>query len=199
MTVPATLVNEPSISDIACRVYYAQKFLEYGDTAFFILRRKFRQLTFLHLYHHVSITLVVRVHVLAQPCTCLPAAGFSRNPPCPSQTTAFLRYDVNGDTYLPALCNSAVHVLMYSHYMLAALDVDTFWKASLTGLQLVQFLTVMAQSVISLYRGPTCGFPDWLKLVMVAYQLTMLALFGAFFVHNYMAREAKRKSKQKAT
>ena len=106
---------------------------------------------------------------------------------------------MNGDTYLPALCNSAVHVLMYSHYMLAALDVDTFWKASLTGLQLVQFLTVMAQSVISLYRGPTCGFPDWLKLVMVAYQLTMLALFGAFFVQNYMAREAKRKSKQKAT
>jgi len=41
-------------------VYYAQKFLEFGDTLFFLLRRSFRQLTPLHVYHHVSITLVVR-------------------------------------------------------------------------------------------------------------------------------------------
>lgn len=42
------------------RAYYAQKFLEYGDTIFFLLRKSFRQVTFLHIYHHVSITLVVR-------------------------------------------------------------------------------------------------------------------------------------------
>lgn len=78
---------------LSSRAYYAQKFLEYGDTLFFVLRKSFRQLTVLHLYHHVSITLV---------------------------TAMFLRFDVNGDAYLAALVNSFVHVLMYSHYFLAS-------------------------------------------------------------------------------
>ena len=49
------------LSPISCRAYYAQKFLEYGDTVFFVLRKSFRQLTPLHIYHHVSITIVVRL------------------------------------------------------------------------------------------------------------------------------------------
>lgn len=39
-------------------LYYAQKYWEYLDTLIFAMRGSFRQLTFLHLYHHVSITLV---------------------------------------------------------------------------------------------------------------------------------------------
>ena len=141
--------NEPDLSPAGQRLsrvlwfYYAQKFLEYGDTLTMVLRKSFRQLTPLHLYHHVSITVV---------------------------TALFLRYDLNGDTYLPALANSFVHVLMYSHYLLAAFGIDTWWKKQLTSLQLVQFLTVMAQSLVSLARGSSCGFPEWLKVVMVAYQ-----------------------------
>ena len=153
------------------RVYYAQKFLEYGDTLFFVLRLRLRQLTFLHVYHHVSITLV---------------------------TALFLRYDVNGDSYLPALANSVVHVLMYSHYLLSAFGVDAWWKRQLTALQLVQFGGVMAQSIYSAWRGQGCGFPDWLKVVMIAYQLTMLGLFGAFFVSSYLGARAKRIAKGKA-
>ena len=152
------------------RVYYAQKFLEYGDTLFFILRTRFRQLTVLHVYHHVSITLV---------------------------TAAFLRYDVNGDCYLAALANSFVHVLMYSHYLLSAFGVDAWWKRHLTALQLVQFTAVMAQSVLAALRGPACGFPEWLKVIMVAYQLTMLGLFGAFFVSSYLGGRRKRLAKGK--
>lgn len=65
---------------ISRRAYYAQKFLEFGDTVFFVLRKSFRQLTGLHLYHHVSITLVVRAalpHSAAAPTRallCLAAA-----------------------------------------------------------------------------------------------------------------------------
>lgn len=40
-----------------------------------------------------------------------------------NQTAAFVRFDVNGDDYLAALLNSFVHVLMYSHYLLAAFKV----------------------------------------------------------------------------
>ena len=183
---------------LVSRVYYAQKFLEFGDTLFFVLRRSFRQLTVLHLYHHVSITLVVSAPASPDTRMCGHRMPSSLPLPCPtSQTAAFLRYDVNGDTYLPALCNSAVHVLMYSHYLLAAFGVDTFWKVHLTSAQLVQFLVVMTQSVLSLARGPGCGFPDWLKLVMVGYQCTMLALFGLFFVNSYLRNKERRKLKGK--
>ena len=180
------------------RVYYAQKFLEFGDTLFFVLRRSFRQLTVLHLYHHVSITLVVSAPASPDTRMCRHRMPSSLLLPHPtSQTAAFLRYDVNGDTYLPALCNSAVHVLMYSHYLLAAFGVDTFWKVHLTSLQLVQFLVVMAQSLVSLAKGTACGFPLWLKLVMVAYQLSMLVLFAAFFVDSYLKTQKARRAKGK--
>ena len=157
---------------VRCRVYYAQKFLEFGDTMLFVLRMRFRQLTGLHVYHHVSITVV---------------------------TALFLRYDVAGDSYLAALANSCVHVLMYSHYLLSAFGVETWWRKQLTTLQLVQFLLVMAQSVLAAARGPTCGFPHWLKALMVTYQLTMLALFGAFFVSSYLGHKSKKGAKAKAT
>lgn len=35
------------------------QYFEYLDTYFFILRRSFRQVTFLHLFHHASITVIV--------------------------------------------------------------------------------------------------------------------------------------------
>jgi elongation of very long chain fatty acids protein 4 len=105
---------------------------------------------------------------------------------------------VNGDTYLPAVANSFVHVLMYSHYLLSAFGIDTWWKKQLTSLQLVQFLGVLAQSLVSLYRGNSCGFPFWLKAVMVTYQLSMLALFGLFFVNSYMSKKEERRRKGKA-
>ncbi len=149
-----------------------------------MLRKSFRQLTPLHLYHHVSITLVARD---LRRVTLTRPTRADRPASC-AQTAAFLRYCVNGDTYLPALANSFVHVLMYSHYLLAAFgvrrahcnaeiraggaelyarstlrQVETFWKKQLTTLQLIQFLGVMAQSVLSLMRGSDCGFPDWLK------------------------------------
>ena len=81
-------------------LYYAQKFWEYLDTVIFAMRGSFRQLSFLHVYHHVSITFV---------------------------TSAFLRHDVNGDCYAAALANSFIHVLMYSHYFCSAVGVNTWY------------------------------------------------------------------------
>jgi elongation of very long chain fatty acids protein 4 len=152
-------------------VYYAQKFLEFGDTLFFVLRTRFRQLTLLHVYHHVSITLV---------------------------TALFLRYDMNADDYLPAAANSLVHVLMYSHYLLSAFGVDCWWKKQLTTLQLIQFCGVLAQTALAAARGRACGYPEWLKAVMIAYQVSMLALFGAFFVNSYLGARRRRIEKGKA-
>lgn len=57
-----------------------------------------QQVTFLHLFHHSSITLVVG---------------------------SILRFDYSGDMFLPIVLNSIVHVLMYSHYFVTALGIKT--------------------------------------------------------------------------
>lgn len=48
--------------------------------------------------------------------------------------------DFNGDMYLPIMLNSIVHVLVYLHYVLAALGRHSWWSPYLASLQLTQFL-----------------------------------------------------------
>jgi elongation of very long chain fatty acids protein 4 len=182
-------------------LYYAQKYWEYLDTVIFALRGSFRQLSFLHVYHHVSITFV---------------------------TSAFLRHDVNGDCYAAALANSFIHVLMYSHYFCSALGVNAWWRKHLTSGksslppplptfpfpcflraqarflrtmmvdtgQLVQFLTIFAQAWLMWFSGPSCGYPDWTKALMIAYQFSMLILFGQFFMASYGSKKSGHKDKE---
>lgn len=166
--------NEPDLSSTEGAsltrfiwIYYAQKYWEYFDTIIFALRGSFRQISFLHLYHHVSITVV---------------------------TGIFLRHDINGDCYMAALANSFVHVLLYGHYFLSALNVKTWWSRHLTTCQLIQFMMVFAQVVIMWNSGAACGYPDWTKVLMMAYQLSMLLLFGHFFISKY-GNTAKAKEK----
>lgn len=44
----------------AVHIFYLSKIFDFCDTVFIILRRKWRQLSFLHVYHHTSIFLVCR-------------------------------------------------------------------------------------------------------------------------------------------
>ena len=140
-------------------VFYAQKFWEFMDTWFFILRKSFRQVTFLHLFHHSSITIVVG--------TILPRA-------------------FSGDMYLPIILNAFVHVLMYSHYLVTALGIRSWWRPYLTSLQLIQFILISTQSIMAWNAGPLCGVPDYGKLILVAYMFSMLYLFSQFFVRRYL-------------
>ena len=66
------------------------------DTVFIVLRKSDSQLSFLHVYHHATVPLLV---------------GFTGS------------VDYNGDQYLAGILNSGVHVLMYSHYFVSALGL----------------------------------------------------------------------------
>ncbi len=66
-------------------VYYAQKYFEFLDTVFIILKKSWRQLSVLHVYHHASVALMVRL---------------------------FMLYDINGDSYLAAFLNACVPSLL---------------------------------------------------------------------------------------
>jgi len=41
-----------------CWVYYFSKYIELSETLLFILRKKFNQISFLHVYHHTSMLFV---------------------------------------------------------------------------------------------------------------------------------------------
>lgn len=142
-------------------VFYAQKFWEFLDTWFFLLRKSFRQVTFLHVFHHCSICIVVGL---------------------------IIPFEFNGDMYLPIFLNALVHVLMYSHYLVSALGLSTPWKPYLTSMQLLQFVLIAVQSGMSLSNGDSCGAPYFAKVLMVVYMGSMLFLFGNFFLNAYVLK-----------
>lgn len=114
--------------------YYISKLLEFCDTFFFILRKKNQQLTFLHVYHHSTMFSLWWIGIKWVP------SGSSM---CCNWMTWWKRYliDIYVIAFLPAMVNSAIHVLMYSYYGLSVLGPTVakylWWKKYLTILQLV--------------------------------------------------------------
>lgn len=86
------------------------------------------------------------------------------------------------------MLNSANHMLVYLHYLLATLGLQSWWAPYITSLQLSQFCIIFAQSLLSYRVGPTCGSPDFAKVLMILYMGSMVALFGNFFLQRYVLR-----------
>merc|ERR1719316_1790887 len=78
-----------------------------------------RQLSFLHVYHHTTIFLFywLNVHV---------------------------NYD--GDIYLTIILNGLIHTLMYTYYFVSLHTRDIWWKSFLTSSQMVQFCCMISQA-----------------------------------------------------
>ena len=99
----------------ALRLYWISKFVELADTVFMVLRHKLKQMSFLHVFHHMSILLLADNAYHMAPW---PPIG------------------------LLMTLNSAVHVFMYTYYGLRAIQpLNEFsWKRRITQLQIAQFL-----------------------------------------------------------
>lgn len=143
-------------------LYYLQKFFEFFDTYFFILRKSFRQVTFLHLFHHASLTVIVG---------------------------SLMPLDFGGDMYFPILVNSLCHVAVYLHYFCTCLGHTPSWSRHLVTLQLTQFGCIFLQSLLALLEGPECGSPDFSKILMLIYVGSMLVLFSDFFIKRYILKQ----------
>lgn len=153
-------------------VFFAQKFWEFLDTWFFILRKNFRQVTVLHVYHHMSIVAVVGI---------------------------LIPYNYSGDIYLPVFLNSCVHVIMYAYYAATILEVKTIVsivKPYITTLQLAQFLMIGYQA----YLGSNCMSSQSLfaNVLLMLYMLSMLVLFSNFFLQSYIFKPSAPNRKQDA-
>jgi elongation of very long chain fatty acids protein 4 len=154
---------------LAVWLYYIQKFWEFTDSFVFILRGKMNQLTFLHVYHHSSISFLAY---------------------------SFLRYNNSGDEIWGMLFNTFVHVLMYSHYLLSTFKVNTWWKPYITQLQLIQFVAVLTQSALAMFAPANVGWPYYLRAWTMFYMLTMIFLFSKFYIKSYGAKKAKKEKKK---
>lgn len=134
------------------------KILDFGDTFFIIVRRKWRQLSFLHVYHHASILMVSWLF----------------------QRTAF-----DGDTYYAIFANSSIHAIMYFYYFLRTFNVKVpaVIKMMVTNMQIIQFITMLSQAVYNYCLD--CPFPTRLLLFYFFYICTMLFLFMDFANANY--------------
>lgn len=142
-------------------LFYAQKYFEFLDTWLFLLRKSFRQVTFLHLIYHSSITVVVG---------------------------ALMPFDYNGDMFLPILLNCVNHAFIYLHYLLATLGIQSWWASYITWMQLLQFVIIFAQSLVSYRIGSDCGTPDFAKVLMIVYMGSMISLYAHYILQRYVLR-----------
>jgi len=153
-------------------LFYASKVWDFWDTIFIVLGKKWKQLSFLHVYHHTTIFLFywLNTHV---------------------------NYD--GDIYLTILLNGLIHTCMYTYYFICmhtkvpetGKSLPIWWKSSLTMMQMIQFVIMMSQAT---YLAVTqCEHVSTrVVLVYLVYIFTLLILFAQFFVKSYMKPRKKK-------
>lgn len=141
--------------------YFLSKLVDQLETVFFVMRHKQSQVSFLHVYHHASVPLIVWIGVKCAP-TSGPAAIFP-------------------------LLNSAIHAVMYTYYFLSALGPQyrhyLWWKRYITVLQLAQFVIILLYGLAFVYLQR--GFPLVFALLPVIQAPLFFALFYNFYRQTY--------------
>ncbi|XP_074036567.1 very long chain fatty acid elongase 7 [Leptinotarsa decemlineata] len=146
-------------------LFFLIKVVDLIDTVFFVLRKKQQQVTFLHIYHHFGMVLILWI------CT---------------------KFYAGGHGTWTGLINSTVHSIMYTYYLLAALDEK--WKKSLS---LKKFITLMQMaqflSFIIIYGRlllkPSCKYPKLISFFFVPQNFFMLLLFADFYRRAYFSKK----------
>lgn len=143
------------------------KLIDLIETVVFVLRKKDRQISFLHLYHHVSTALIAWIYGRYVPVA----------------MAAFI-----------VIVNSSVHVIMYSYYYFSTMGDKTpaivrKLKPFITIIQMVQFLVLIAQNIMSLM--PSCPIPRSPGIVSIINLLINLKLFYNFYQETYKKPQQK--------
>ncbi|XP_071439657.1 very long chain fatty acid elongase AAEL008004-like [Hetaerina americana] len=150
---------------MATAVYYffLIKIFDFSDTVFFVLRKKSNQVTFLHLFHHVTTLWLAWIVV---------------------------KYAPGGTGTFAQMLNAVVHVLMYGYYLLSAMGSwirpYLWWKKYLTTIQMIQFIVTWSQNFYGLITD--CGYSKPIVLTFLPIVLMDFILFYNFYYHSYMAK-----------
>lgn len=149
-------------------MFIVSKFVEFGDTIFLVLRKA--PLTFLHVYHHVSVAVYAWF------------GGVDRSS--------------LGHWFLTM--NFAVHSIMYTYFALKGLGVNipSIIAKVITSLQLFQFVVGLAcvlVATVRLWQGEECNSSMACSLFGLVIYLSYLVLFTNFFYHRYVKPNPKGK------
>merc|ERR1719345_406049 len=139
--------------------FYLSKALDFVDTMFMIIKGNWRQVSFLHVYHHFSIFLF-----------------YWLNAQC--------NYD--GDAYFSIVANGSIHFVMYGYYLVTAFNVHVpvLIKKCITNAQLTQFCCMEVQGLALLFMDG-CRSSRKVTIMFMIYISTMLVLFMNFKRQNY--------------
>jgi elongation of very long chain fatty acids protein 4 len=128
-----------------------------------VVRSKWAQFSFLHVYHHFSIFLTYWL---------VTSVGY------------------DGDVYYTIVANSFVHLVMYFYYLVASFGIKVTWGKYVTQMQMVQFVTMNLQALTILFRP--CAYPHPVTWFYLVYILSLLGLFASFYVRRWAATPAKK-------
>lgn len=144
-------------------LFFLSRLIEWLDTIFFVLRKRERQVTKLHVFHHSFVPLISWTYLKYHP-------GY---------TVAFFPF-----------VNSFVHSIMYTYYLLATfgpkIQPYLWWKRYLTSLQIAQFILIIIQlASIPLTGDETCHYPRGFLYVAFAGAILFLWLFFTYYIDTY--------------
>ncbi|XP_043254215.1 elongation of very long chain fatty acids protein 1-like [Colletes gigas] len=139
------------------------------ETIVFVLRKKNRQVSFLHLYHHITTVIVTWLNV---------------------------KYVSTGMSLTIGIVNSTIHVIMYTYYLLSTYGPSVQRKLQplkpmITIAQMVQFVFLILYMLQTL--RPTCRGLLIPASVMFVNVWINLILFYNFYRKNYTAKKSKAK------
>ncbi|CAG9817505.1 unnamed protein product [Phaedon cochleariae] len=153
-------------------LYFLVKLSDFLDTVFFVLRKRYRQVSFLHLYHHFGMF---------------------------GMTWIAVRFFAGGHGTWLGLFNCPIHAIMYTYYTLSILDEK--WKANLafkkfiTQIQMVQFF-VMILIYGRLLFLPDCQYSKLCSYFFVPQNFFMLVLFADFYRKAYISKKSTENKKK---
>ncbi|KAM7343795.1 very long chain fatty acid elongase 7-like [Cochliomyia hominivorax] len=148
-------------------LYFISKLLDLLETMFFILRKKFNQVSFLHVYHHTAMLYAPFIYFNWYFGTQMVVIGY---------------------------INSFIHVLMYTYYFLSALDTNMnvkLWKQIITTSQILQFFYISLKVFVSIRNNGQCGLYPLFLWVCLIQNTFMTAMFMHFYWKTYIVKRGK--------
>ncbi len=151
------------------RIHLLSKYIDFFDTVLMILGNNTQQITFLHLFHHSTISLVWKYLL--------------------DKKIAW------GSIYFGAFINSTIHVMMYLHYLITTFKIKNPFKILLTKCQILQFYICLLHSCLYPFYETVNNSNTY--ILQIIYQSVMIYLFNKFYHNRYkiknntISKEAK--------
>ncbi|XP_023017630.1 very long chain fatty acid elongase AAEL008004 [Leptinotarsa decemlineata] len=162
--------NEQSLLELsAVRHFFWLKMFDCLETVFFVLRKSFRQVSFLHLYHHSGMVIALWLAT---------------------------RSYGGGHSLIIGALNTIVHAVMFFYYLLTSIDPSwkksIAFKRSLTQMQIVQFLYIIF-SFGRILITPECPYPKLPCYLVTCQGFFMITLFADFYWKTYISTSKKER------